>query len=69
VVETLKSNLAGNKPVRMTTDSGYFSEDNVSYLAQERIDGYVATGRIKHGDPPLPVPRGRIPKDASPRNG
>jgi len=32
---------------------------------QEQIDGYVATGRIKHGDRPLPVPRGRIPKDAS----
>jgi len=67
MVETLKANLEGNKPVRMTTDSGYFSEDNVSYLAQEQIDGYVATGCIKHGDRPVPVPRGRIPKDASPR--
>jgi transposase len=65
VVERLKANLEGNKPVRMTTDSGYFSEDNVTYLAQEQIDGYVATGRIKHGDQPLPVPRGRIGKDAS----
>ena len=65
VVEKLKSNLDGNKPVRMTTDSGYFSEDNVTYLVQEQIDGYVATGRIKHGDQPLPVPRGRIAKDAS----
>jgi transposase len=65
VVERLKANLEGNKPVRMTTDSGYFSEDNVAYLLQEQIDGYVATGRIKHGDQPLPVPRGRIPKDAS----
>jgi transposase len=65
VVERLKANLEGNKPVRMTTDSGYFSEDNITYLAQEQIDGYVATGRIKHGQRPLPVPRGRIPKDAS----
>jgi len=65
VVERLKENLKGVKPRRMTTDSCYFSEGNVTYLVQERIDGYVATGRIKHGDQPLPVPRGRIPKDAS----
>ena len=65
LVERLKANLKGAKPGRMTTDSGYFSEENVTYLAQEQIDGYVATGRIKHGDQPLPVPRGRIPKDAS----
>jgi transposase len=62
LVEKLKSDLDGRKPLRMTTDSGYFSEDNVSYLAREQIDGYVATGRIKHGDQPLPVPRGRMPK-------
>jgi transposase len=65
VVEKLKMNLNGAKPRRMTTDNGYFSEQNVTYLVQEEIDGYVATGRIKHGDQPLPVPRGRIPKDAS----
>jgi transposase len=65
MVEKLKSDLDGKKPLRMTADSGYFSEDNVSYLAREQIDGYVATGRIKHGDQPLPVPRGRMPKGAS----
>jgi hypothetical protein len=65
VVERLKANLGGVKPGRMTTDNGYFSEENVTYLVQEQIDGYVATGRIKHGDKPLPAPRGRIPKDAS----
>jgi len=65
MVERLKTNLEGSKPRQMSTDSGYFSEDNVAYLAQERIDGYVATGRIKHGDQPLPAPRGRILKDAS----
>ena len=65
LVERLKANLKGAKPERVTTDNGYFSEENVAYLAQEQIDGYVATGRIKHGDQPLPAPRGRIPKDAS----
>jgi hypothetical protein len=65
VVETLKKNLDGAKPKQLTTDNGYFSENNVTYLAEEQIDGYLATGRIKHGDQ-LPVaPRGRIPKEAS----
>jgi transposase len=65
VVETLKKNLDGAKPRQLTTDNGYFSENNVTYLAEEQIDGYLATGRIKHGDQ-LPVaPRGRIPKEAS----
>jgi hypothetical protein len=39
--------------------------ENITYLVHEQIDGYVATGRIKRGDKPLPAPRGRIPKDAS----
>jgi transposase len=65
MVERLKANLEGAKPGQMSTDSGYFSEENVMYLAQEQIDGYVATGRIKHGDKPLSAPRGRIPEDAS----
>ena len=65
VVETLKKNLDGAKPKQLTTDNGYFNENNVTYLAEEQIDGYLATGRIKHGDQ-LPVaPRGRIPKEAS----
>jgi transposase len=65
MVERLKANLEGSKPGQMSTDSGYFSEENVTYLAQEQIDGYVATGRIKHRDQPLPAPQGRIPKNAS----
>ena len=65
VVETLKKNLDGAKPRQMTTDNGYFSENNVTYLAEEQIDGYLATGRIKHGDQLPMAPRGRIPKEAS----
>jgi transposase len=58
VVEKLKVNLDGAKPGWMTTDNGYFSEENVTYLVEEQIDGYVATGRIKHGINSLPVLRG-----------
>ena len=63
IVET-KANLDGAKPKRVSADSGYYSEDNVNSLTEEKIDGYIATGRLKHIDQPPPAPRGRIPKAA-----
>ena len=65
LVEELKTSLDGTKPKRLSADSGYYSEANVIYLAGEDVDGYVATGRLKHTDRPLPAPRGRIPKGAT----
>lgn len=65
LVENLKENLGGNKPSKVSADSGYYSQDNVNYLSEEQIDTYVATGRQKHGDAPPLAPRGRIPKDAT----
>lgn len=43
-------------------DSGYFSEDNVSYLEGEDIDPYIATERLKHNEKVPLAPKGRIPK-------
>jgi hypothetical protein len=63
MVEAIKENTGGGKPKKLSADTGYFSESNVEYLEGEEIDGYVATGRHKHSDPPVPSPRGRIPKD------
>jgi transposase len=63
MVETIKENTGGGKPKKLSADTGYFSESNIEYLEGEEIDGYVATGRSKHGDPPEPSPRGRIPTD------
>ncbi len=65
LVENLKENLGGNKPSKISADSGYYSEDNVNYLSKQQIDTYVATGRQKHGDAPPLAPCGRIPKDAT----
>ena len=65
MVETMKENLAGATPKKLTADSGYYSEKNVVYLEQEKIDAYIATGRTKHNDTPQRAPRGRIPKDAT----
>ena len=65
VIEKLKRNLNGAKPKRVSADSDYYSQDNVSYLGGQQIDAYVATGRLKHTDRLPPAPRGRIPKDAT----
>ena len=65
VIEKLKRNLNGATPKRVSADSDYYSQDNVSYLGGQQIDAYVATGRLKHTDRLPPAPRGRIPKDAT----
>ena len=65
LIESVKENLEGQKPNTLSADSGYYSEDNVKYLAEEKIDAHIAVGRQKHGDAPGPCPRGRIPKDAT----
>jgi len=65
VIEKLKSNLDGATPKQVSVDSDYYSQDNVTYLAGQQIDTYVATGRWKHTDRTPAAPRGRIPKDAT----
>ncbi len=65
VVEKIKKNTGGDKPEKASADSGYFSEMNVEYLEDEGIDGYIATARQKHGDPPECSACGRIPKNAT----
>lgn len=65
MVEAIKQNLDGRVPEKMSQDSGYYSEENVLYLEQERIDAYVAVGRQKHGDNPEAAPRGRIADKAT----
>jgi transposase len=44
-------------------DSGYFSEENIDWLEDQQIDGYVATERIKHNERVPDSPRGRPPAD------
>lgn len=65
LVEEIKENTGGNKPKKVSADTGYFSETNIEYLEDEQIDSYVATGRQKHGDIPEPAGCGRIPKEAT----
>ncbi len=65
LTEEIKKNADGDKPGKISADSGYFSETNVDYLEAEGIEGFIATGRRKHGDVAEPAMRGRIPKDAT----
>lgn len=65
MVETIKKNTGGDKPQKLSADTGYFSQLNMEYLEEEGIDAYVATGRYKHGEPLELPPRGRIPKDST----
>jgi transposase len=64
MVEHIKTNT-GEKPKKLSADTGYFSEDNVEALTEEGIDAYIATEKQNHGKPSPPCPRGRIPKNAT----
>ena len=66
VLEDVKERT-GQTPQKASLDAGYYSDDNVAYLESEGIDGYIATGRQKHGEKIPPAPRGRIPKNATPK--
>ncbi|MFQ5425340.1 MAG: transposase, partial [Phycisphaerae bacterium] len=48
-------------------DTGYFSEENVSYLEAEGIDPYIATERLKHHEKISLVPQGRPANDLTPK--
>lgn len=50
------------KPKMVLADAGYWSEENVARLRKERIEGFIATRRQKHGEPESAAPRGRAPQ-------
>jgi transposase len=62
MLEQAKENVGEEAGIeRVSMDAGYFSEANVKWLEEQRIDGYVATGRLKHSERVAAAPRGRIP--------
>jgi transposase len=63
MVKQAKRNVGrGRRIDKLSADSGYFSEDNVTWLEHQGIDGHIATGRLKHNEQAPPRPRGRPPK-------
>jgi transposase len=50
--------------VTLAADAGYFSEDNLRSTSEHGLDPHIATGRLRHCEPP-PAPRGPIAKSAT----
>jgi transposase len=55
----------GQKPKEVLADNGYCSDENLKYLARERMKGFVATGKQKHSQRREPCQRGPLPREAS----
>jgi transposase len=64
MIRTIKQQ-AGQAPEELLADSGYCSDESLRYLARTKIDGYIATRKLKHGERPGPAPRGPILGDAT----
>jgi transposase len=56
---------SGQKPKEVLADNGYCSHENLKYLARKRMEGFVATGKQKHGERRETCPRGPLPREAS----
>ena len=56
---------SGQKPEEVLADNGYCSDENLKYLARKRMEGFVATGKQKHGERREPCKPGPLPREAS----
>lgn len=56
----------GRYPDAFLADAGYWDAKHVEFCEQRGIDPYIATGRLRRGEPPQTV-RGRPPKNLSPK--
>jgi transposase len=61
---------SGQRPEEILADNGYCSENNLEYLEsadqpEQKIEGFIATGKQKHGEHRQPCPRGPLPQGAT----
>jgi len=64
MLEQAQENVGQDKKIKSAlADSSYYSESNVKFAEDKKIDAYIATKRIKHNDPVTKAPGGRPPKD------
>jgi transposase len=66
----LMEQQSGQRPEAVLADNGYCSEENLDHLEsaaqpERRIEGFIATGKQKHGEHRLPAKRGPLPKGAT----
>ena len=66
MLEQAQENVGEDKKIKAASaDSGYYSESNVKFAEDRKIDAYIATKRNKHSGPVMKASRGRPPKDLS----
>jgi len=61
---------SGQRPDEVLADSGYCSEKNLEELEstdnpERRIEGFIATERLRHDEYKQPCPKGPLPKNAT----
>jgi DDE family transposase len=66
----LKPMVDSPDSVPILADNGYCSEENLEFLAateapERAIEGFIATGKQKHGEHRLPAKRGPLPQGAT----
>lgn len=70
MVETIEQQ-AGQRPEAILADNGYCSDKNLEFLesdpSEQKIEGYIATGKQKHGERRTPCKPGPLPKGATTR--
>jgi len=67
LADSLTAAGINGSPRTLLADAGYFSEANVGAATAAGIDPLLATGRLRRGEKPPPVPRGRIPAGLTPK--
>ena len=64
MLEKAQENVAKDKRIKAASaDRGYYSESNVKYAESKKIDAYIATKKLRHTDPVVKAPCGRVPKN------
>ena len=72
MLDQLDENLAAidaelPQDATLVADAGYFSDENVASAGAHGLDAYIATGRLRHEDPPPPPLHDPLPENATPK--
>jgi hypothetical protein len=64
MLDKTQENVGKDKRIKAASaDTGYYSESNIEYAEQRKVDAYIATEKVKHNALVVKAVRGRMPKD------